>query len=90
MNIEKVKDKVSEYKGQTLNFRFNGSRNQIEEFHKELGLAMSVEDLLMIRDYFKSEEKVPTITEIKVKENPVHEFIIRTNNAVPPSHKMLR
>jgi len=32
MNIEKVKDKVSRYKGQTLNFRFNGSRNQIEEF----------------------------------------------------------
>ena len=32
MNIEKVKDKVATYKGQTLNFRFNGSRNQIEEF----------------------------------------------------------
>jgi hypothetical protein len=31
-----------------------------------------------------------TITETKVKENPVHEFIIRTNNAIPPSHKMLR
>ena len=30
-----------------------------------------------------------TITETKVKENPVREFIIRTNNAVPPSHKML-
>lgn len=32
MNIEKVKSKISSYKGQTLNFRFNGSRNQIEEF----------------------------------------------------------
>lgn len=30
------------------------------------------------------------ITETKVKENPVREFTIRTNNAVPPSHKMLR
>ena len=30
------------------------------------------------------------ITETKVKENPVREFNIRTNNAVPPSHKMLR
>ena len=30
------------------------------------------------------------VTETKVKENPVHEFIIRTNNAIPPSHKMLR
>ena len=27
---------------------------------------MSIDDLVMIRDYFKSEEKVPTITEIKV------------------------
>lgn len=41
-------------------------RSQIEEFHKELGLAMSVDDLLMIRDYFKSEDRTPTITEIKV------------------------
>ena len=41
-------------------------RSQIEEFHKELGLAMSVDDLLMIRDYFKGEDRTPTITEIKV------------------------
>ena len=41
-------------------------RRQIEEFHKELGLAMSVDDLLMIRDYFKGEDRTPTITEIKV------------------------
>ena len=27
---------------------------------------MSVDDLLMIRDYFKSEERTPTITEIRV------------------------
>ena len=32
MNIDKVKDKVATYKGQTLKFRFNGSRNQVEEF----------------------------------------------------------
>ena len=30
------------------------------------------------------------ITETKVKENPIDEFNIRTNNAIPPSHKMLR
>lgn len=29
------------------------------------------------------------ITETKVKENPVHEFNIHVNNAIPPSHKML-
>ena len=49
-----------------LNDFVNKDRKQIEEFHKELGLAMSIDDLVMIRDYFKSEEKVPTITEIKV------------------------
>lgn len=42
------------------------NKTQIEEFHKELALAMSVDDLLMIRDYFKCEERTPTITEIKV------------------------
>lgn len=30
------------------------------------------------------------IVETKVKENPIREFNIRTNNAIPPSHKMLR
>ena len=44
-----------------LNDFVNKDRKQIEEFHKELGLAMSIDDLVMIRDYFKSEEKVPTI-----------------------------
>ncbi len=32
MNIDKVKNKINSYKGQKLQFRFNGSRNQIEEF----------------------------------------------------------
>ncbi len=32
MTIEKVRDKVNSYKGKNLRFRFNGSRNQIEEF----------------------------------------------------------
>ena len=32
MTIEKVRDKVNSYKGKNLRFRFNESRNQIEEF----------------------------------------------------------
>ncbi len=32
MNIEKVRAKIKSYQGQTLQFRFNGSRNQVEEF----------------------------------------------------------
>ncbi|MBE6049709.1 MAG: phosphoribosylformylglycinamidine synthase [Clostridium sp.] len=38
----------------------------LESFHKEQGLAMSIQDLLMIRDYFKEEGRDPSITEIKV------------------------
>lgn len=32
MSIEKVKNRISLYKGQTFNFKFNGNRNKIEEF----------------------------------------------------------
>ena len=42
------------------------SREELKSFHKEQGLAMSIEDLIMIRDYFKEEKRDPTITEIKV------------------------
>lgn len=32
MNINKIKENISINKGKELSFRFNGSRNQIEEF----------------------------------------------------------
>ncbi|MDE6867874.1 MAG: phosphoribosylformylglycinamidine synthase [Clostridia bacterium] len=38
----------------------------IAKYHKEMGLAMSVEDLAFVRDYFKTEGRNPTETEIKV------------------------
>ncbi|XZJ10120.1 phosphoribosylformylglycinamidine synthase [Clostridium perfringens] len=38
----------------------------LKNFQREKSLAMSLEDLKMIRDYFKSEDRNPTITEIKV------------------------
>ena len=38
----------------------------VKNFHREKSLAMSLEDLKLIRDYFKSEDRNPTITEIKV------------------------
>ena len=65
-NIE-LSSKLSEPNDVEVLHDFVGKdRRQIEEFHKELGLAMSVDDLLMIRDYFKDEDRIPTITEIKV------------------------
>ena len=32
MNIAKIREKLESYKGETIKFKFNGSRNQIEEF----------------------------------------------------------
>lgn len=32
MNIQKIKSNIENKKGQTLNFKFNGSRNQTEIF----------------------------------------------------------
>ena len=32
MNIEKIKDRIDLCKGKIVNFRFNGTRNKIEEF----------------------------------------------------------
>ena len=32
MNIEKVKDRINLYKGKVIKFKFNGTRNKIEEF----------------------------------------------------------
>ncbi|MBB6714770.1 phosphoribosylformylglycinamidine synthase [Clostridium gasigenes] len=49
-----------------LNGFINKSDEEIAAFHKELGLAMSIEDLKLIKDYFKDENRDPSITEIKV------------------------
>lgn len=38
----------------------------IAKFHAEHSLAMTVNDLKFVRDYFKSENRQPTITEIRV------------------------
>ncbi|MGM0396859.1 MAG: phosphoribosylformylglycinamidine synthase [Bacillota bacterium] len=43
------------------------SHNELEAFRKEMGFAMSFEDISLIRDYFKNdEERNPTETELKV------------------------
>ena len=39
---------------------------ELKKFHGELGLAMSIDDLVMIQNYFKNENREPSITEIKV------------------------
>ncbi|MFP4662164.1 MAG: phosphoribosylformylglycinamidine synthase [Halanaerobiales bacterium] len=39
---------------------------ELKSLHAELGLAMSYDDLIFIQKYFRSEDRNPTITEIKV------------------------
>ncbi len=51
--------------GEVENFvKFSDAR--IAEYHRDAGLAMSVEDLKFVREYFKKEKRNPTETEIKV------------------------
>ena len=44
----------------------NKNDEEIEELHREMGLAMSLEDIKLIKNYFVSEKRDPSITEIKV------------------------
>ncbi|SFC89501.1 phosphoribosylformylglycinamidine synthase [Clostridium uliginosum] len=57
-NIPKDVQILDEFTNKTL--------KQLQEFHNEQGLAMSIDDLVMIKDYFKGENREPSITEIKV------------------------
>ncbi|MDZ5254167.1 phosphoribosylformylglycinamidine synthase [Clostridium sp. LIBA-8841] len=62
-----LEDNLDEPKGvEVLNGFLNLTEEELKNFHIENSLAMSLEDLKMIRDYFKSEDRNPTITEIKV------------------------
>ena len=49
-----------------INNFINMSEEDLKNFHKSFKLAMTVEDLLVIKDYFKNEERNPSVTEIKV------------------------
>ncbi|NGU66726.1 phosphoribosylformylglycinamidine synthase [Clostridium perfringens] len=51
---------------QILNGFLDLNEEGLKNFHRDKSLAMSLEDLKLIRDYFKSEDRNPTITEIKV------------------------
>ena len=42
------------------------SDEEIASYHKSVGFAMSVLDLVFVRDYFKTEKRNPTETELKV------------------------
>ena len=57
---------VSDSSIPNLEFFANYSAEDFAMYKREVGLAMEVEDLLFIQDYFKSIGRVPTETELKV------------------------
>ncbi|MBE6727919.1 MAG: phosphoribosylformylglycinamidine synthase [Ruminococcaceae bacterium] len=50
----------------TLDGFINLDRKGLEDFVKEYGLAMDADDIAFCQDYFKSEHRDPTITEIRM------------------------
>ena len=60
------KDRVKGKKVEVLKAFIKLNDNEIAEYHKNMGFAMSVDDLIFVRDYFLSEKRPPTVTELKV------------------------
>ncbi|GAA0766733.1 phosphoribosylformylglycinamidine synthase [Clostridium subterminale] len=44
----------------------NMKESELENFLKERGLSLNIGDIVLIREYFKKEDRNPTITEIRV------------------------
>ncbi|MCL2099605.1 MAG: phosphoribosylformylglycinamidine synthase [Oscillospiraceae bacterium] len=59
------KHKVCPYEGQISGFT-NMDAGMLEELRGDFGLAMTLDDILLIREYFKSEQREPTETELRV------------------------
>ena len=51
---------------QTMDGFLNYSREELESFIKQYGLAMDIDDILFCQKYFKEEQRDPTITEIRM------------------------
>ena len=67
INSEELTNEYREPKAvEILNGFINKNIDELKEFHKDMGLAMSIGDLELIRKYFLSEKRDPSITEIKV------------------------
>lgn len=60
LNMEKPDDV------EILDGFIDSSNDDVLELRKNLGLAMSEQDIIFVRDYFKSQKRNPTITEIRV------------------------
>ncbi|MBO4560043.1 MAG: phosphoribosylformylglycinamidine synthase, partial [Lachnospiraceae bacterium] len=68
--LEKPETLVTEYDKPTTVATLNGftdkSRSELETMISELGLAMDSDDIVFCREYFLSEHRDPTITELRM------------------------
>ncbi|MBO4505739.1 MAG: phosphoribosylformylglycinamidine synthase [Lachnospiraceae bacterium] len=68
--LEKPETLVTEYDKPTTVATLNGftdkSRSELEAMISELGLAMDSDDIVFCREYFLSEHRNPTITELRM------------------------
>ncbi|MEZ4358387.1 MAG: phosphoribosylformylglycinamidine synthase [Eubacteriales bacterium] len=51
---------------ETIDEFISFSEDELEKFRLDMGFAMSHADILFVQDYFKSEKRAPTITELRV------------------------
>lgn len=50
---------------------------------RDYGLAMDLADLAALRDYFRSEQRDPTMTELRVVEAPIGRTTAATRRSTP-------
>ena len=69
-NLQKPETLKTEYEIPTAVRTLDGfiglSRKELEQFVEDYGLAMDADDIAFCQDYFKSEHRDPTITEIRM------------------------
>ena len=70
MNIEKVKDRINLYKGKIINFKFNGTRNKVEEFS---GTIVSTYPSIFIVKVIDND----TVKSFSYSDVLIHKLIIR-------------
>ncbi len=72
MTIDKIRNEIKNQKGKTLKFKFNGSRNQTEEF--EGTIESTYKYVFLIRlDNNENNKKTFSYTDILTENLEIHE-----------------
>ena len=66
MNIDKVKDRIDLCKGKIVNFRFNGTRNKIEEFTGDI--THTYPSIFIVRNISNKELKSFSYSDVLIRK----------------------